>query len=95
MVYTYGIGMYLWYIPSFIHKLGMCLFFFFLRTLWQQTHLWGANPLIKGAVPWAQTCSFVSLVLKSSAVAVFTAMILTSLEFSSCNQCSKFLRDWE
>ena len=33
--------------------------------------------------------------VKSLAVAVFMAMILTSLEFSSCNQSSKFLRDWE
>lgn len=51
--------------------------------------------LWKGAFLWEQTCSFVSLVLKPSAVAVFIAMILTSFEFSTCSHCSKFLRSWK
>lgn len=46
------------------------------------------------AVPWGQTCSLFPLDLMSEAVAVLIEMILTSLEFSTCNHSSKFLRSW-
>lgn len=42
-----------------------------------------------------QTCSFISLVLKSLAVAVLIVTIPASLEFSTCSHCSKSLRSWE
>lgn len=64
-----------------------------------KTPLVANTPLVqtlwKGAFFWEQTCSFVSLVLKPLAVAVFIATILTSFEFSTCSHCSKFLRSWE
>lgn len=83
IVYTHG---------GTAHKLWVCSFFW--RAPWWQMHLW-VQTLWMRDLSWEQTCSFDSLVLKSSAVEVLIAMILTSLEFSTCNHCSKFLRSWE